>query len=248
MAFEILCVGVFGASLLVNLIVAVPALAQFFGQKTLKEISDSRPSKFTPAAPAIGIAWMVVYAAQIFMFVYAFVVPDVYIDRIWALYIIVCILNAFWCISFSRGWIDLSVVIHLVLWGFLFLLYSTLNISYFTDPPIKLGVYNVPFSLYMGWVTVALVANVFVAHLPNPDHETKAAAFAIAGLTIPVLVFLYVYRDYIATGAILFGVLGVLANRNSDQVMLVNTSNKIKQGTMILILGTLAMGIYKIFR
>lgn len=119
--------------------------------RTTKEISDMYPTLFTPAALTFSI-WGVIYIALIVFSVYSF--KKELSTKVVVTYIISACLNMLWIVLWHNLRIVSSVVIMLGLLGSLIYLYRNIRseVSYF----------KVPISLYLGWITVATVANIAV--------------------------------------------------------------------------------------
>jgi translocator protein len=132
-----------------------------FGRST-KEISDSFPSFFTPAGYVFSI-WSVLYLTQIAFAIYQALPPQANNPRIQAVrypFIAACLFNGIWIIAWHSLIVPLSLVLMLGLLASLIVAYNRLEIGRTPDAsPAERWLVRLPFSLYLGWITVATVAN-----------------------------------------------------------------------------------------
>jgi len=119
--------------------------------RTTKEISDMYPTLFTPAAITFSI-WGVIYIALIVFSIYSF--KKELSTKVVVAYIISSILNMLWIVLWHNLRIGSSVIIMLGLLASLIYIYREIKseVSYF----------KVPMSIYLGWISVATVANIAV--------------------------------------------------------------------------------------
>jgi translocator protein len=132
-----------------------------FGRST-KEISDSFPSFFTPAGYVFSI-WSVLYLTQLVFTVYQALPTQANNPRIRAVrypFVAACLFNGVWIIAWHGLVIPLSMVLMLGLLGSLIFAYNRLEIGLKPDlSATDRWLVRLPFSLYLGWITVATVAN-----------------------------------------------------------------------------------------
>ena len=119
--------------------------------RTTKEISDMYPTLFTPAAITFSI-WGVIYIALVVFSIYSF--KKEVSRNVTIAYIISACLNMLWIVLWHNLRIASSVVIMLGLLGSLIYIYRNIRneVSYF----------KVPISIYLGWISVATIANIAV--------------------------------------------------------------------------------------
>ena len=152
------------------LVITVNALANILpinGYNT-GQISGFYPNYFVPAGFTFSI-WGVIYLsflvysiAYTYYQVYTNKAPAInhYLDKISPWYWATCILNASWILAWHFLQAELSVVIMLMF------LFSLIQIFKFTQTIVKemnlitrLSLVT-PFSIYIGWISVATIANV----------------------------------------------------------------------------------------
>jgi hypothetical protein len=132
--------------------------------RTAGEISDALPSFFTPAGYTFSI-WGLIYSALLGFIIYQALPSqrhNSFIGRIGWLFIASSVFNVSWLFAWHYGYYLLSVVLMISLLLTLIAIYQRLEIG-LSNPGLatfdKLLV-QVPFSLYLGWITVATIANV----------------------------------------------------------------------------------------
>lgn len=154
------------------LTIAVNALANIvpLQGKTTGDISNAIPILFAPANYVFSI-WSLIYAGLIFFAIYQLLPAyreNKKIEKIRPLFILGSIANSVWIFFWHYEYFWLSVLAMLSL-------YITLCISYFSilkekksdetsqDPRFFSLFVKAPHSLYVGWITVALIANIATA-------------------------------------------------------------------------------------
>lgn len=149
--------------------VAVNALAVTLPLNGLTpgEVSTIYPSLFTPAGYVFSI-WSLIYLTLAIFIVYQLLPSQQYnprLARLGPLFIVTCLLNAGWLFAWHYLQTLLSLPIMLGLLVSLILCYERLGIGKSTVSRRENLAVRLPFSLYLGWITVATVANVSVFFL-----------------------------------------------------------------------------------
>lgn len=119
--------------------------------RTTKEISDMYPTLFTPAALTFSI-WGVIYIALIVFSIYSF--KKEVSRKVTIAYIISACLNMLWIVLWHNLQIVPSVLVMLGLLASLIYIYRNIR----SEVPY----FKVPMSIYLGWISVATVANISV--------------------------------------------------------------------------------------
>ncbi|MDB5020318.1 MAG: hypothetical protein JWQ28_1445 [Pedobacter sp.] len=134
---------------------------------SMKTISSKYENLLTPAGYAFSI-WGLIYFALICFAVYqarSLVFKNAeedFVEKIGPWFILTNVLNALWVIVFTHDMIALSVVIMFLLFFSLLKIILNLNMEKWDAPFITILLIWWPFSIYFGWVNVALAANVSV--------------------------------------------------------------------------------------
>lgn len=148
------------ATVIVNILANVLPL----NGQTTGQVSDRYPVLFTPAGYVFAV-WFVIY-----VFLGGFAIyqalpgqrqhPD--LQRVGYLFALASLANIAWIFTWHYGLLPLSLIAMLVLLGSLIAIYLRLNIGRRQVPVRERWLLQVPFSLYLGWITVATIANVSV--------------------------------------------------------------------------------------
>lgn len=124
------------------------------------EISARYPTGFTPAGWVFSI-WSVIYLGLMAFAVFAARAPTSRAGRVRAIepaYLVSCVANATWIFLWHYGRILESLLVMLVLLGSLLVVYLRLRVAPASSTSERICV-DMPFSLYLGWITTAALAN-----------------------------------------------------------------------------------------
>ena len=155
--------------LLAVLVVNFLANALPIGGNTTKEVSDALPNYFTPA-PFTFAVWGMIYLLLLLFTVYQIwvligrkVEGAGFLERIGPFFIISCLGD----IGFIYAWHNMKPGLALIGSGIMFLslagCYIRLGIGSEKTSPREWAAVRLPFSLYFGWSSVALIANITAA-------------------------------------------------------------------------------------
>lgn len=172
------------------------------GMKT-GEISDKYPTLITPAGYAFSI-WSLIYLLLLGFIIYQFrrtTESRESVQRIGPWFVLSCLFNVTWLLLWQYLYIELSVVAMVLLLLSLIMIYvRTRRIHYPT--PGEMWFVKLPFSLYLGWISVATIVNVGVALEKNDwdgfglSAPTWAVIMLLVGAVLAILVS-FPYRDSI---------------------------------------------------
>ncbi len=150
-------------------VIAANALAVLLplNNNTTQALSDKYPNLFVPAGLTFSI-WGVIYILLGIYTVYQLVIafrPAAqkrdFFDRIGIWFFISCIFNTGWIFAWHYEVMWLSLVIMLLLLISLLVIYLRLGIGKRDDVSNnEKGLVHLNFSIYLGWITVATIANV----------------------------------------------------------------------------------------
>ncbi|NOH02066.1 MAG: tryptophan-rich sensory protein [Chloroflexi bacterium] len=153
----------------VNLVSVVLALAVNILASTLPlngqntgEISDRFQVYFVPAGYVFAI-WGVIYIGWIAFTVYQFLPSqreNPRLRRLEYLFALSSVANAAWLFCWHYNQFGLSVLVMLSLLGLLVASYLQLDVNRFPVSAVERWSVDIPFGVYLGWITVATVANV----------------------------------------------------------------------------------------
>jgi hypothetical protein len=230
------------------LAVAVNGLAgstTALGGKNTAQISDANPTLITPAGYVFSI-WGVIYILLGVFVVYQ-ALPNQqgkdFQKRIGWLFVLSSIVNITWLFLWQFELLTLSVVLMFLLLTTLILIYLRLGIGKSTVSIREKLAVHIPFSVYLGWITIASIANVAVALVSlNWDGfgispETWAILIVIVALVISILVV--ATRKDVAYGmVIVWAMIGIAVKQSGNQNIVLLT-----EAGAILVLSALAATI-----
>jgi benzodiazapine receptor len=129
------------------------------------QISDLYPNLFVPAGITFSV-WGAIYLL-LGLFVVFQALPSTknspFQKKIGYLFILSCIFNIAWLISWHWSYLPLSVVVMFALLATLIAIYLRLDIGRGSASRMERLFVWLPFSVYLGWITVAPIANVTAA-------------------------------------------------------------------------------------
>ncbi|MGB3779686.1 MAG: TspO/MBR family protein [Tunicatimonas sp.] len=180
---------------LATIFVNYASTAFLFGDSDTGDVSDKYSTLFTPAGYAFSIWGLIYLALGIYVFYQAFWArqdQNLY-DRLAPWLMVNLLFNSLWLPTFQYELIALSVVFMLVILGTLVQLQIILTQDTTLAPRERAWV-RVPFSLYLGWISVATITNlaVFVKYsgweIPNASESTWVVIMAVVGALLAFLV------------------------------------------------------------
>lgn len=147
-------------------VIVVNALANTLpiGGLTTGEVSDGFEVFFTPAAYVFSI-WGVIYAGLAAFTVYQ-ALPgqreNALVDKIWPYFVLSSLANIAWIFLWHYQQFVWTVPAMLIILGSLVVCYLLLGTGRTRASRIDNWLIRIPFSIYLGWITVATIANVTV--------------------------------------------------------------------------------------
>jgi hypothetical protein len=207
--------------------VNVLANALPINNKTTGELSDQYPNLFVPSGLTFSI-WGLIYILLAIFVIYGLVVAirketdeSSFIRNIGVLFFISCLANIGWIFAWHYEVVPLSLVIMLVLLGTLLTIYLRLRIGKSGSTTTEKYLVHLPFSIYLGWITIATIANV-TALLVDINWNTFglgepfwAVVVIIIGIAI-ALSILFTRKDIFYCLVVDWALLGILLKRLAD--------------------------------
>ncbi len=204
----------------------VNALANILplNNKTTGQLSDQYPNLFVPAALTFSI-WGAIYFLLAIFITYQFIAAvrngttaSPFTEKIGVLFFVACLANMGWIFAWHYEHISLSVIIMLLLLGCLLAIYLRLGIGKSAAGWSEKYLVHLPFSVYLGWITIATIANA-TAWLVNINWNTFglgeqfwAVAVIIIGIGI-ALTMLITRKDIFYCLVVDWALLGILLKR-----------------------------------
>lgn len=144
------------------LVINVLANALPLNGKNTGVISDQFQVYFVPAGYVFAI-WLVIYIGWLAFAIYQALPTqraNARLQRIGWLFALASLANAAWLFAWHYELFPLSAAIMLTLLGSLIAIYLRLDIGRARVSAIEKWMVDVPFSVYLGWVSVATIANI----------------------------------------------------------------------------------------
>ncbi len=221
--------------------------------RTPKEVSDMFPTLFTPAGFTFAI-WGVIYLLLIGFVVYQARFwnkePPAFFDKISWLFVISCIANAAWLPAFHSLQIGLAMGIMLVLLGSLLVIYLRLDIGKAAAFPAERWLVHLPFSIYLGWITVASIANasILLTHFGwngEPGGPQIWTVIMISAAVILGIWALFARRDFGYAAVLVWALYGI----NSQRIANLSTDDGMVEMATLIGIGLLVIvGIYRLIK
>ena len=130
------------------------------------QLSDLYPNKFVPAGLTFSI-WGIIYLLLGVFVVYQAVVAfrsnpgtDNFVSRIGPWFLISSLANMAWIVAWHYRQVPLSLLIMLGILLSLIMIYQRLQVGLASAPGNEKFLVHLAFSIYLGWITVATIANV----------------------------------------------------------------------------------------
>lgn len=153
------------AGFLGTLVVNVLATNLPLNNQSTRALADKYPNLFVPAPFTFSI-WGVIYLLLGLFVVYQLVrafrkepAPPIFLDRLGILFFISSLANLVWIFLWHYEIVLGSLVVMLVLLATLIAIYLALDIGRSRAPGRERYLVHLPFSVYLGWITVATIAN-----------------------------------------------------------------------------------------
>lgn len=207
------------AGFLIMVIVNVMANIIKFNGKTTAEVSDAIPTLFAPAGYVFAI-WGVIYILLGAFAVYQALPRNrerPFINKIGYLFALGSLANVVWLFLWHYEQISLSVIPMFILLGSLIAIYLRIDIGRSDELREEKLCVHLPFSVYLGWITVASIANVAAALKAvawdgfGIGESTWTVLVIAVALVITVIVM--IKRRDIAYGAVIVWALVGIVNK-----------------------------------
>ena len=187
---------------------------------TTGELSDKYGNLFTPAGYVFSI-WGVIYILLAAYTYYQYTEDDDELhDKIGWLFAASCFFNSIWIFLWHYEIISLSIVAMAGILVCLILIYTRLGIGFVDVTKKKLYMVHTTFSVYLGWITVAPIANMAALLVANGWDGFNSTAVFITIVMIVVALVLTLVNTYIrgdvAYAAVLVWALGGIVQKQMN--------------------------------
>ncbi|HTY46858.1 MAG TPA: hypothetical protein VMB46_04240 [Methanomassiliicoccales archaeon] len=213
----------FAAVVLVN---GVAGGTTIIGGRNTADVSNTYSTLITPAGYTFAI-WGVIYVLLGVYVVYQ-ALPrsksQAFQQRVGWLFVLGCLFNVLWIFAWQNEFMSLSVLLIFLLLASLILIYLRLDVGRSkVDRAQRLAV-HLPFSVYLGWITIASIADVAAALVSanwngfGISPETWAIGIILIALLIASLVA-YIRKDIAYELVVVWAFLGIAVNQGAFQAI-----------------------------
>jgi hypothetical protein len=248
-------------AMIVTIIVNALAVILPLNGKTTQELSDALPNLFVPAGITFSI-WGIIYILWVVFAIYQardfFKKEEIdmpFLQQITFLFIISSFANSAWIFLWHYEYVSLSLLMMIILLISLLAIYMRLNIDKSNVTMTEKLCVHVPFSVYLGWITVATIANV-TAYLVS----VKWDGFGIEPLTWTILIIavgtlltilmLALRKDIAFSLVVLWAFLGIWMKRMTQPTTTtdVNVATTASIAMILIAIGLLVVIGYHLIR
>ena len=198
--------------------------------KNTAQISDANPTLITPAGYVFSI-WGIIYIL-LGVFVVFQALPSQqgrdFQKQIGWLFALSSLANIAWLFLWQFEYLSLSVVLMFLLLSSLILIYLRLGIGKSKVGMREKLVFHLPFSVYLGWITIASIANVAATLVSikwdgfGISPETWAAVIIAVALIVAILVVAS-RRDVAYALVIIWALVGIAVKQSGNQTIVMLT-------------------------
>ena len=211
--------GFLGMVIVNYLAVALP-----LNNKTTGELSDQYPNLFVPAGFTFSI-WGVIYLLLaifiVYQLTYAFRKNKQnisFLEKIGILFFVSSLANLIWVFAWHFELVSLSLFLMLILLGSLMAIYLKLQIGRSDSSRSEKYLVHLPFSVYLGWITIATIANAtaLLVDLGWNRFELSEQFWTVAVIIIGIaisLAILFYRKDIFYCLVVNWALLGILIKR-----------------------------------
>jgi benzodiazapine receptor len=196
------------------------------GGKTTADISNANPTLVTPAGYVFAI-WGVIYVLLGVFVVYQALPRNrdkPFHGRIGWLFMLSSTMNILWLFAWQYEYLTLSVILMFLLLISLILIYLRLDIGRAKVGRGERIAVHLPFSVYLGWITIATIADVSatLVSLKWDGFGVSAGTWAVVIILVATVVAALVAairRDVAYEVVIVWAFVGIAVNQASNQTI-----------------------------
>ena len=215
-------------ALIGTLVVNFLANALPINGQTSAEVANRLPIYFVPANYVFSI-WGLIYTLLIGYGIYQALPAQrehPALRRIGYLFVLSSIANTAWLVLFHYEYFPLTMVAMVALLLLLIAIYLRLNVGSGPASRAERWLIYIPFSVYLGWITVATVANAsYVLYDANWDgFGIGGPVWAAIMLVIAAVVTLAIiirHRDIAYTAVIVWALVGIIVKQSETPLVAV---------------------------
>jgi hypothetical protein len=204
------------AFILVLIVNSLAGSTSLIGGVNTAKVSDANPTLITPPGYVFAI-WGVIY-----LLLGAFVVYQAlpshkdrdFQTKVGWLFALSCVVNVCWLLLWQYNLIAFSTVLMFALIVTLTMIYTRLDIGVSKVSRVEKLMVHLPFSVYLGWITVATIANIAVTlvNLGYTELVLGAANWAVVVIIATLLItglMLWTRRDIAYAAVLVWALTGI---------------------------------------
>jgi benzodiazapine receptor len=194
------------------------------GGVTSADVSDSYPTLVTPAGFTFAV-WGIIYALLLVFTVYQLLPRNrdkPFLSQVGLLFGLSSVCNICWLFLWHYGYVTYSLVLMFALLTSLILIYQRLDIGRAAVSLKEKICVHLPFSVYLGWISIATIANVSVALTAVgwdgwgiPDATWAVVIIGVA--LVLTLAVLATRKDVAFSLVVVWALVGILSKQSDFQ-------------------------------
>jgi hypothetical protein len=214
------------AALAGTLVVNYLANALPINGQTTAQVSDKFPVYFVPAGYVFSI-WGIIYLGLLAFTIYQALPSqraNPMMRRIGYLFAASSVVNSLWIFMWHYEQFALTLLLMLALLALLITIYLRLDIGRARVSPLERWIVHIPFSIYLGWITVATIANTTdVLYLTGWDgwgiSGEAWAAIMLGAATAITSVIALTRRDLAYSAVIVWAFIGIAVKQADASIV-----------------------------
>ena len=240
--FQAANIGAFVVTIVVN---GLAGSTTLLNGVTSGEVSDMYPTLVTPAGFTFAI-WGIIYVLLTAFVVYQLLPKNMdkpFLSKIGVLFALSGVLNVSWLVLWHYDLVTYSLVLMLALLVSLIAVYLRLDIGRAAVSLKERLCVHLPFSVYLGWISIATIANVSVALTAvgwdgwGIEVETWAVVIVCVALVL-TLTMLVTRKDLAFSLVVVWALAGILSKQSGYESIVLAS-----QLGIVLILAAVAVTI-----
>jgi len=213
--FQAINVVAFAVTVLVN---GLAGSTTLLGGVTSADVSDRYPTLVTPAGFTFAI-WGIIYTLLAVFIIYQLLAKNkTFLQQVGVFFALSSLLNICWLFLWHYNLISYSLILMFGLLASLILVYLRLDIGRATVSLKERICVHLPFSVYLGWISIATIANVSVAltavgwdGFGIPDETWAVVIICVA--SVLTLAMLVLRKDVAFSLVVVWALVGILSKQ-----------------------------------
>jgi benzodiazapine receptor len=240
--FQAINIVAFIAMLVVN---GLAGSTTLLNGMTSADVSNMYPTLVTPAGFTFAI-WGIIYALLMLFVVYQ-ALPrnrdDLFLNKIGVLFALSSVFNICWLFLWHYNLITYSLILMFALLVSLILVYLRLDIGKAAVSLREMALVQLPFSVYLGWISIATIANVSVVltAVGWDGFGVDATTWAVAIICVTLLLsfaMLAARKDIAFCFVVVWALIGILVKQSENESIILTSEIGI-----VLILAAIGMTV-----